>query len=74
MVKLLSFIPNDIMPRLILLVLGALVLAIIAVTVVKNRKKMPPEVWILLLVFCTLGVIGTLFVSICTAALFAIAD
>ena len=55
---MLSFIPNDIMPRLILLVLGALALAIIAVTVVKNRKKMPPEVWISLLVFCTLGVIG----------------
>ena len=74
MVKLLTFIPNDVMPKLILLVLGALVLAIIAVAVVKNRKKMPPEVWISLLVLCALGVIGTLFVSICTAALFAISD
>ena len=71
---MLSFIPNDVMPKLILLVLGALVLAIIAVTVVKNRKKMPPEVWISLLVLCALVVIGTLFVSICTATLFAIAD
>ena len=39
---MLSFIPNDVMPKLILLVLGALVLAIIAVTVVKNENNVLP--------------------------------
>ena len=74
MVKLLSFIPNDVMLRLILLVLGALAFAIVAVAAIKRRKKMPPEVWISLLVLCVLGVIGALIVFICTAALFVIAD
>ena len=36
---MLSFMPNNIMPKLILLVLGALVLAIIAVSIAERYGK-----------------------------------
>lgn len=71
---MLSFIPNDVVPKLILLVLGALTFSIIAVVVVKNKKRMTPEVWVSLAALCVLGMMGMLLVSICVAALFVIAN
>lgn len=72
--RLLSFIPNNVISKLILLILGALAFSIVAVVVVKNKKKMPPEVWISLTALCVLGMAGAFLVFICTASLFVIAD
>ena len=72
--SMLSFIPNDVVQKLILLVLGASAFLIVVVLVVKNKKKMSLEVWIPLVALCVLGTIGMLLVSICVATLFVIAD
>ena len=65
--------PTDILYKVILMVLGAVLCKAAGVIVSANRKKMPYEVWIPLVALCTLGAIGLLSVSLCLAAAFTIA-
>ena len=68
-----EFIPSDVQPKMILLVLCAIVFTVISVVIVAKRKKMAYEVWVPILIICILCAIGTSFVTICLAAAFVMA-
>ena len=68
-----EFIPSDVRPKMILLVLCAIVFTVISVVIVAKRKKMAYEVWVPILIICILCAIGTSFVAICLAAAFVMA-
>lgn len=63
--------PADILGKVVLMVLGAVICKAAGIVVSANRKKMPYEVWIPLLALCTMGAIGLLALSV--AAAFTIA-
>ena len=65
--------PTDILGKVILMVLGAVMCKVAGIIVSANRKKMPYEVWIPLLALCAMGAIGLLGVALCLAAAFTIA-
>ena len=65
--------PADILNKVILMVLGAVICKVAGIFISANRKKMPYEVWIPLVALCALGAIGLLSVSLCLAAAFTIA-
>ena len=68
-----EFIPSDVRPKMILLILGAIGFAAISVVIVAKRKKMAYEVWVPSLIICILCAIGTFFVAVCLAAAFVMA-
>lgn len=68
-----EFIPSDVQPKMILLVLCAIVFTVISVVIVAKRKKLAYEVWIPILIICILCAIGISFVAICLAAAFVMA-
>lgn len=65
-----SFIPDDMRPTLLLLLLGAIFSLVVAVVVFVKRKKLAYEVWIPILAISILSVIGLLWISICIMACF----
>lgn len=71
---MLSFVPDDIIPKVILLLLGALLLLIGAVVFIRIRKKIANNIWIPLSLICFLAGIGLIWITICTMALFAIGE
>ena len=72
-VTAMEFIPSDVRPKMILLVLGAIGFAVISVVIVAKRKKMAYEVWVPSLIICILCAVGTFLVAICLAAAFVMA-
>lgn len=58
-------IPENIMDKIIILLLGGTLCLIVGVVTICLRKKMPLEVWISLLALCVLGMIGFFAVAIC---------
>lgn len=71
---MLSFLPEDIRGRVLLLFLGAVLFFIGAVIVFKKRRNMQPEVWIALLSLCVIGTLCCLALAVCTSALFVSAQ
>lgn len=69
-----SFIPDDIIPRLILLLLGMIFFFTVTIVILINKKKMAHEVWVPILAFSVLSVICLFSIAVCTMALFAIGD
>ena len=65
--------PADIMGKVILMVLCAVICKVAGIIISANRKKMPYVVWIPLLALCVMGAIGLLAVALCLAAAFTIA-
>ena len=53
-----EFIPSDVRPKMILLILGAIGFAVISVVIVAKRKKLAYEVWMPILIICILCAIG----------------
>lgn len=71
---MLTFLPEDIQGRVLLLILGGLLLLLGGAVVLRTRKRMPMEAWIALLALCVIGALGCLGVVVCTSALFVIAQ
>lgn len=65
--------PADILGKVVLMVLGAVICKVAGIVVSAKRKKMPYEVWIPLLALCAMGAIGLLAVALSLAAAFTIA-
>lgn len=65
--------PADMLGKVILMVLGAVICKVAGIVISAKRKKMPYEVWIPLLALCTLGAMGLLSIALCVAAVFTIA-
>ena len=53
-----EFIPSDVRPKMIILILGAIGFAVISVVIVAKRKKLAYEVWVPILIICILCAIG----------------
>ena len=67
---MLSFLPQEIRFRVILLLLGALLCAVSAVLTGRNRRRLPAEAFISLLALFAVGAVGCAAVAVCVSALF----
>ena len=68
-----EFIPSDVRPKLMRLILCTIGFTVISVVIVAKRKKMAYEIWIPSLIICILCAIGSFFVAVCLAAAFVMA-